>query len=151
MKCSLGISNFLERSLVFPILLFSSISLHWSLNKAFLSLLAILCKDYLKSQTATFQLEHWINVKCINSCFFICHRAMIIVPLSPGCCGCWEITGKTPCKVPDLWKGPSRMITITVIVIILSLLYPQMNFFLNWTCLYIHTHINGGYALSKSV
>ena len=30
---------FLKRSLVFPILLFSSISLHWSLRKAFLSLL----------------------------------------------------------------------------------------------------------------
>ena len=33
---------FLKRCLVFPILLFSSISLHWSLRKAFLSLLAIL-------------------------------------------------------------------------------------------------------------
>ena len=33
---------FLKRSLVFPILLFSSISLHWLLKKAFLSLLAIL-------------------------------------------------------------------------------------------------------------
>ena len=33
---------FLKRSLVFHILLFSSISLHWSLKKAFLSLLAIL-------------------------------------------------------------------------------------------------------------
>ena len=32
---------FLTRSLVFPILLFSSISLHWPLRKAFLSLLAI--------------------------------------------------------------------------------------------------------------
>ena len=42
MKCSLGISHFLEESLVFPILLFSSISLHWSLRKAFLPLLAIL-------------------------------------------------------------------------------------------------------------
>ena len=31
---------FLKRSLVFPILLFSSISLYWSLRKAFLSLLA---------------------------------------------------------------------------------------------------------------
>ena len=42
MKCSLDISNLLEEiSLVFPILLFSSISLHWSLRKAFLSLLAI--------------------------------------------------------------------------------------------------------------
>ena len=34
--------SFLKRSLVFPILLFSSLSLHWSLRKAFLSLLAIL-------------------------------------------------------------------------------------------------------------
>ena len=42
MKCSLGILIFLKRSLVFLILLFSSISLHWSLKKAFLSLLAIL-------------------------------------------------------------------------------------------------------------
>ena len=33
---------FLKRSLVFPILLFSFISLHWSLRQAFLSLLAIL-------------------------------------------------------------------------------------------------------------
>ena len=33
---------FLKRSLVFPSLLFSSISLHWSLRKAFLSLLAVL-------------------------------------------------------------------------------------------------------------
>ena len=32
---------FLKRSLVFPILLFSSVSLHWSLRKAFLSLLDI--------------------------------------------------------------------------------------------------------------
>ena len=47
-KCSLGISNFLEESLVFPILLFSSISLHWSVRKAFLSLLAILWNSAFK-------------------------------------------------------------------------------------------------------
>ena len=35
---------FLKRSLVFPILLFSSISFHWLLRKAFLSLLVILWK-----------------------------------------------------------------------------------------------------------
>ena len=40
MKCSLVPLIFLRRSLVFPILLFSSISLHWLLRKAFLSLLA---------------------------------------------------------------------------------------------------------------
>ena len=39
---------FLKRSLVFHILLFSSISLHWSLNKAFLSLLAILWNSAFK-------------------------------------------------------------------------------------------------------
>ena len=39
---------FLKRSLVFPILLFSTISLHWSLRKAFLSLLAILWNSALR-------------------------------------------------------------------------------------------------------
>ena len=39
---------FLQRSLVFPILLFSSISLHWSMRKAFLSLLAILWNSAFK-------------------------------------------------------------------------------------------------------
>ena len=39
---------FLKRSLVFPILLFPSISLHWSLRKAFLSLLAILWNSAFK-------------------------------------------------------------------------------------------------------
>ena len=42
MKCFLGISYFVENSLVFPILLFSSISLHCSFKRAFLPLLAIL-------------------------------------------------------------------------------------------------------------
>ena len=39
---------FLKRFLVFPILSFSSISLHWSLRKAFLSLLAILWNSAFK-------------------------------------------------------------------------------------------------------
>ena len=39
---------FLKRSLVFPILLFSSISLHWALRKAFLSLLAIIWNSAFK-------------------------------------------------------------------------------------------------------
>ena len=39
---------FLKRSLVFPILLFSSISLHWSLRTVFLYLLAILCNSAFK-------------------------------------------------------------------------------------------------------
>ena len=41
MEYSLGILIFLKRSLVFPILLFSSISLHCLLRKTFSSLLAI--------------------------------------------------------------------------------------------------------------
>ena len=48
MKCSLDISNFLEELSSLPILLFSSISLHWSLTKAFLSLLAILWNSAFK-------------------------------------------------------------------------------------------------------
>ena len=48
MKCSLVSLIFLKRSLVFPILLFSSISLHWSLSKAFLSLHSILWNSAFK-------------------------------------------------------------------------------------------------------
>ena len=39
---------FLKRALVFPILFFSSISLHWSLRKTFLSLLAIFWNSAFK-------------------------------------------------------------------------------------------------------
>ena len=45
---------FLKRSLVFPILLLSSISLHWSLRKAFLSLLAILWNSAFKWEYLSF-------------------------------------------------------------------------------------------------
>ena len=44
----LGIANFLQRSLFFPILLFSSIFLHWLLRKALLSFLAILWNSAFK-------------------------------------------------------------------------------------------------------
>ena len=42
---------FLKRSLVFPVVLFSSISLHWSRRRAFLSLLAILWNKPFKSSS----------------------------------------------------------------------------------------------------
>ena len=45
---------FLKRSLVFPILLFTSISLHWSLRKSFLSLLAILWNSAFKWEYLSF-------------------------------------------------------------------------------------------------
>ena len=45
---------FLKRCLVFPILLFSPISLHWSLRKVFLSLLAILWNSAFKWEYLSF-------------------------------------------------------------------------------------------------
>ena len=45
---------FLKRSLVFPILLFSFISLHWSLRRTFLSLLAILWNSAFKWEYLSF-------------------------------------------------------------------------------------------------
>ena len=61
---------FLKRSLVFPILLFSSISLRWSPRKAFLSLLAILWNSafrlYLSFSplllaSLLFRREYWLH------------------------------------------------------------------------------------------
>ena len=46
--------SLLKRSLVFPILLFFSISLNWSLRKAFLSLLAILWNSAFKQEYLSF-------------------------------------------------------------------------------------------------
>ena len=55
MKCSLDISHFLEEiSIVLPILLFSSISLQWSLRKAFLSLLVILWNSQFRRKYLSF-------------------------------------------------------------------------------------------------
>ena len=49
-SCNVPLASliFLKRSLVFPFLLFSSISLHWSLRKALLSLLVILWNSAFK-------------------------------------------------------------------------------------------------------
>ena len=48
MKCSLGISSILEEISSLSHLLFSSVYLHWSLRKPFLSLLGILWNSALK-------------------------------------------------------------------------------------------------------
>ena len=54
MKYSLVSLIFLKRSLIFPILLFSSFSLHWSLRKAFLCLLAFLWNSAFKWEYLSF-------------------------------------------------------------------------------------------------
>ena len=53
---------FLKRCLVFPILLFSSISLHWSLRKAFLSLLAILWNSAFRCLYLYFSPLHFASL-----------------------------------------------------------------------------------------
>ena len=50
----------LKRSLVFPILLFSSISLHWSLRRAFLSLLAVLWNSAFRCLYLSFSPLPWL-------------------------------------------------------------------------------------------
>ena len=50
---------FLKQSLVFPILLFCSISLHWSLRKAFSSLLAILWNSAMVFPMVMYGCESW--------------------------------------------------------------------------------------------
>ena len=78
---------FLKRTLVLPILLFSSISLHWSLRKAFLSLLAILWHSAFK----------WVHPKGDQSLVFI---------------GRTDIEAETPILWPPdvknwlIWKDP---------------------------------------------
>ena len=61
---------FLKRSLVFPIQLFSFISLHLSWRKTFLSLLPILCFFFFLIFQFFF---YFLNFKIFNSFFGICH------------------------------------------------------------------------------
>ena len=66
---------FLKRSLVFPILLFSTISLYWSLRMAFLPLLGILWKSAFKWEYISFSLlplasSVTIAMKIKDPCFW---------------------------------------------------------------------------------
>ena len=61
---------FLKRSLVFPMLLFSSICLHWSLRKAFLSLLAILWNSAFKWVYLSFSPLLFASLQDIIKCRF---------------------------------------------------------------------------------
>ena len=65
-KFSLDITNFLEE--IFPILLFSSISLHCSYKKAFLSLLAILWNSALKWVYLSFSYLSFASLHCSAIC-----------------------------------------------------------------------------------
>ena len=92
MKCSLGISNFLEEILVFQILFFSSVSLCWSLRKSFLSLFAILWNSAFKWVYISFSpllfaslLFTAICKACSDSRFGFLHfffLGMVLLPVS---------------------------------------------------------------------
>ena len=86
---------FLKRSLVFPIVLFSSISLHWSLRKAFLSLLAIFWNSAFRCLYLSFSpllfaslLFRAIYKASPDSHFAFLHffpMGMVLIPVCPGC------------------------------------------------------------------
>ena len=66
---------FLKRYLVFPILLFFSISLHWTLRKTFLSLLAILWNSAFRWISLSFSLLPFSSVQfssVAQSCLTLC-------------------------------------------------------------------------------
>ena len=65
MKCSLGISNFPKEISNLSHSLFSSISLHWSLRKAFLSLLAIPWNSAFRCEYLSFSLFMYLLFSAI--------------------------------------------------------------------------------------
>ena len=83
---------FLKRSLVFPILLFSSISLHWSLRKAFLSLLGILWNSTFKRVYLSFSPLLFTSLLFTAFCkassdshfafFYFFSMGMVLIPVS---------------------------------------------------------------------
>ena len=67
-KTDLSFQMLTKKCLVFPILLFSFISLHWSLRKAFLSLLAILWNSAFKRVYLSFFPLHFASLLFTATC-----------------------------------------------------------------------------------
>ena len=100
---------FLKRSLVFAILLLSSISLHWSLRKAFLSRLAILCRTrwilivfwynwlFLNEKLRSRQIKRLIKRKKIVIC---CHRVSMHFSLKHLCWLFYQMPSNYLCPCP---------------------------------------------------
>ena len=96
-NCPLTCLIFLKRSLVFIILLFSSVSLHSSLKNAFLSVHAVLCNSAfswvylsLSPVPVTFLLSSAIGKASSDNCFAFLHFfffEMVLVTVSCTCCG----------------------------------------------------------------
>ena len=103
---------FLKRSLVFPILLFSSISLHWTLKKASLSLLAILWNSAFRCLYLSFSpllfaslLYTAIYKASPDSHFAFLHffsMGMVFIPVY--CTMSWTSIHSSSCTLSDL--GP---------------------------------------------
>ena len=85
MKCSLDISNFLEEiSVVFLILLFSSISFHGLLSKPLLSLLAILWNSAFRWVSLSFSLLLFASLLFSGTC-----KAFVFLLLGDGFDDCF--------------------------------------------------------------
>ena len=88
---------FLKRSLVFPILLFSSISLHWSLRKAFLFLFAVLWNSAFKWVYLSFSLLLFASLLFSTICkafsdnhfAFYCFFLLGMVLITASCTMSW--------------------------------------------------------------
>ena len=101
---------FLKRSLVFPILLFSSVSLHWSLRKAFLSLLAILWNSTFKWDCLSFSPLLFTSLLFTDICkassdshFSFLHffsMGAVLIPVS--CTVSWTSIHSSLCTLSDL-------------------------------------------------
>ena len=118
---------FLKRSLVFPILLFSFIPLHWPLRKAFLSLLAVLWNSAFK----------WVYF-----CFLLLFSELFVRPP--------QITIFTSCISFSLgwsWSLPpvqcQKPLSIVLQALCLSDLVPWIYFLLP---LYIHKRFDLGHT-----
>ena len=101
---------FLKKSLVFLILLFSSVSLHWSLRKVFFSLLAILWNsafkwEYLSFSPLLFTSLHFTNIFKASSDnhFAFLHflsMGMVLIPVS--CTMSWTSVHHSSGSLSDL-------------------------------------------------
>ena len=116
MKCSLGISNFLEEISSLSHSLFSSSFLHWSLRKAFLSLLAILWNSAFRCVYLSFSplpLAFLFSASCKassdNHFAFVCFFSLGMVLITTFCTVSWTSFHSFFLGTPSIRSNPLNL------------------------------------------
>ena len=147
MKCSLGISNFLEEISSLSHSMFSSIYLHWSLRKAFLPLLAILWNSAFRCLYLSFSpllftslLFTAICKASSDNCFAFLHFFFLgMVFITASYTMSWTSVHGSSCAL-SIRSSPLNLFVTSTLLEFLVSTRNFMKFYLCFEIRFIHIH-----------